>query len=67
MLASIDANFVGYTFKKSDVLKSIGTSGELLFRVLLLLIYSLSLTFSFIFLIHFGLLSKKDIQETMRI
>lgn len=27
MLASIDANFVGYTFKKSDVLKSIGTSG----------------------------------------
>lgn len=27
MLASKDSNFIGYTFKKSDALKSIGTSG----------------------------------------
>ncbi|KAA8528534.1 hypothetical protein F0562_035889 [Nyssa sinensis] len=27
MLTSKDANFIGYTFKKSDILKSIGTSG----------------------------------------
>ncbi|KAI5656195.1 hypothetical protein M9H77_24988 [Catharanthus roseus] len=27
MLTSKDANFIGYTFKKSDIVKSIGTSG----------------------------------------
>ncbi|KAA8537752.1 hypothetical protein F0562_027668 [Nyssa sinensis] len=27
MLTSKDANFIGYTFKKSDILKSVGTSG----------------------------------------
>lgn len=27
MLTSKDANFIGYTFKKSDIMKSIGTSG----------------------------------------
>jgi hypothetical protein len=30
MLTSKDANFIGYTFKKSDIVKSIGTSGLLL-------------------------------------
>ncbi|KAK2995603.1 hypothetical protein RJ640_020239 [Escallonia rubra] len=30
MLTSKDANFIGYTFKKSDMLKSVGASGVLL-------------------------------------
>ncbi|KAJ9567654.1 hypothetical protein OSB04_003620 [Centaurea solstitialis] len=30
MLTSKDSNFIGYTFKKSDMLKSVGTSGMLL-------------------------------------
>ncbi|OVA15819.1 Protein kinase domain [Macleaya cordata] len=29
MLTSKDANFIGYTYKKSDVLKSLGTSGTI--------------------------------------
>ena len=30
MLTSKDANFIGYTFKKSDILNPVATSGELL-------------------------------------
>lgn len=30
MLTSKDSNFIGYTFKKSDMLKSVGTSGMFL-------------------------------------
>ncbi|RVW40553.1 hypothetical protein CK203_081478 [Vitis vinifera] len=52
MLTSKDANFIGYTFKKSDIMKSIGTSG--------LLLPELAIDFKFliVYLVsHFGLLS----------
>ena len=62
MLTSKDANFIGYTFKKSDIMKSIGTSG--------LLLPELAIDFKFliVYLVsHFGLLSsdQPDDQVTL--
>lgn len=34
MLTSKDTNFIGYTFKKSDVLKSLENSGMLLYLII---------------------------------
>ncbi|KAJ6722389.1 NON-SPECIFIC SERINE/THREONINE PROTEIN KINASE [Salix koriyanagi] len=56
MLTSKDTNFIGFTFKKSDVLKSLESSGKLLWSLAAFLRY---LCFSFVILFnHFSTLSK---------
>lgn len=52
MLTSKDANFLGYTFKKSDIIKSVGTSGLLLPK--LAIDFKYLIVYFIIWASHFG-------------